>query len=419
MSSDTDKKIKYHKVGEKTTYGTSIGKSHPLGATVYPDGVNFSIFSKNSATVELWLFHDPDDAKPFQIIPLSPVRNKSFYYWHVFVEGLKPEALYGYKVYGRFDPSIGYRFDGSKLLLDPYARAVVKGKNYSRAAAAVPGDNTAHAMKGVVIDPFDYDWEDDEPLYHPYSQTVIYELHARGFTRSSNSGIEPSMKGTYTGLIEKIPYLKKLGITAVELMPVFQFDETEVHSPILSNYWGYSPLAFFAPHSSYCYCDEPNVIADEFRDMVKALHKADIEVILDVVFNHTSEGNHTGPVFSFKGLENSFYYILSEKPEYYADYSGCGNTLNTNQYIVRRLIIDSLKRWVTEMHIDGFRFDLASVMSRDEHGNPMDNPPVLWEIESHPTLARTKIIAEAWDTGGLYQVGSFIGDKWAEWNGKY
>ncbi|MCB0000710.1 MAG: glycogen debranching enzyme, partial [Anaerolineales bacterium] len=206
------------------------------------------------------------------------------------------------------------------------------------------------------------------------AKSIIYELHVKGFTQHPNSEIGEDMRGTYTGLVEKIPYLKDLGITSVELMPVFQFDETEAHSPELKNYWGYSPLAFFAPHSSYCYCDEPQVIADEFRDMVKAFHKAGIEVILDVVFNHTSEGNQAGPVFSFKGLENSFYYILAGNPEYFADFSGCGNTLNTNQYIVRRLIIDSLKRWVTEMHVGGFRFDLASVMLRDEHGNPMDNP---------------------------------------------
>ena len=413
------KRVKPQTGGMENAYETSTGKSYPLGVTVYPNGVNFTVFSKNSEKVELCLFHEVDDATPFQVIPLDATKNKSFYYWHVFVKDLKPDALYGYKVYGEYNPSKGYRFDGTKLLLDPYARAVVKGKNYSRAAAALPGDNTPYAMKGVVIDPYTYDWEGDEPLYHPYAKSIIYELHVKGFTQHPNSEIGEDMRGTYTGLVEKIPYLKDLGITSVELMPVFQFDETEAHSPELKNYWGYSPLAFFAPHSSYCYCDEPQVIADEFRDMVKAFHKAGIEVILDVVFNHTSEGNQAGPVFSFKGLENSFYYILAGNPEYFADFSGCGNTLNTNQYIVRRLIIDSLKRWVTEMHVDGFRFDLASVMSRDEHGNPMDNPPILWEIESHPVLSRAKIIAEAWDTGGLYQVGSFIGDKWAEWNGKY
>lgn len=419
MELKNHKKMK-NRIGHgEAAYKTSTGKSYPLGATVYPNGVNFSIFSKNSEKVELCLFHDVDHATPFQVIPLDATINKSFYYWHVFVKDLKPDTLYGYKVYGEYNPSKGHRFDGSKLLLDPYARAVVKGENYSRTAATLPGDNTPYAMKGVVIDPYTYDWEADEPLNHPYAKTIIYELHVKGFTQHPNSGIEEGMRGTYTGLVEKIPYLKDLGITSVELMPVFQFDETEAHLPELKNYWGYSPLAFFALHSSYCYCNEPEVIANEFRDMVKAFHKAGIEVILDVVFNHTSEGDHTGPVFSFKGLENSFYYILADNPEYFADFSGCGNTLNTNQYIVRRLIIDALKRWVTEMHVDGFRFDLASVMSRDEHGNPMDNPPILWEIESHPVLSRTKIIAEAWDTGGLYQVGSFIGDKWAEWNGIY
>uniref|UniRef100_UPI00404848D0 glycogen debranching protein GlgX n=1 Tax=Mariniflexile sp. TaxID=1979402 RepID=UPI00404848D0 len=419
MNPKNHKKEKTQTSKDNVAYKTSTGKSSPLGATVYPNGVNFSVFSKNSERVELWFFLNADDTTPFQVIPLDAEKNKSFYYWHVFVKDLKPDVLYGYKVFGEYDPSKGNRFDGEKLLLDPYARAVVKGENYSRAAAVAPGDNAPYAMKGVVIDPYTYDWEGDEPLYHPYAQSIVYELHVKGFTKHPNSGIEEDMRGTYTGLIEKIPYLNDLGITAVELMPVYQFDETDAPSPQLQNYWGYSPLAFFAPHGSYCYCDEPQVNADEFRDMVKAFHKAGIEVILDVVFNHTGEGNQTGPVISFKGLENSFYYILADNPEYFADFSGCGNTLNTNQYIVRRLIIDALKRWVTEMHVDGFRFDLASVMSRDEHGNPMDNPPILWEIESHPVLSRTKIIAEAWDTGGLYQVGSFIGNKWAEWNGKY
>lgn len=404
---------------KKTSFAVQTGKSYPLGATVYPGGVNFCIFSKNCERIELWLFQDADDTRPFQIIALDPAKNKSFYYWHIFVEGLSAETLYGYKVYGAYDPANGHRFDGSKLLLDPYARAVIAGKNYNREAAVLPGENAPFAMKSVVIDPADYDWEGDQAPNHPYAKSVIYELHVKGFTKHPSSGFSPEEQGTYSALTAKIPYLKDLGVTAVELMPVFQFDETDVHSPLLKNYWGYNPLAFFAPHSSYCHCTEPQVIANEFRDMVKAFHRAGIEVILDVVFNHTTEGNHLGPVFSFRGLENSFYYILSENKEYYMDFTGCGNTLNSNHSIVRMLILDALKRWVQELHVDGFRFDLAAVMSRDEHGNPMSNPPILWEIEADPVLARTKIIAEAWDTGGLYELGSFIGDKWAEWNGQF
>ncbi len=413
------KTFQFRQPRAKDNYTVQAGRSYPLGATVYPEGVNFSIFSKNCERMELWLFHDADDSGPFQIISLDSSKNKSFYYWHVFVEGLGAETLYGYKVYGKYDPANGHRFDGEKLLLDPYARAVIAGKNYRREAAVLPGDNTPFAMKSVVIDAGDYDWEGDRPPKHPYSRSVIYELHVKGFTKHPSSGLSPDERGTYSGLTDKIPYLKELGITAVELMPVFQFDETDVHSPLLKNYWGYSPLAFFAPHSSYCHTSEPQVIANEFRDMVKAFHKAGIEVILDVVFNHTTEGNHLGPVFSFRGLENSFYYILAENKEYYMDFTGCGNTLNSNHSIVRMLILDALKRWVTEMHVDGFRFDLAAVMSRDEHGNPISNPPILWEIEADPVLAQTKIIAEAWDTGGLYELGSFIGDKWAEWNGQF
>jgi isoamylase len=408
---------KTSKSPKEQNFPIKTGKSYPLGATVYPEGVNFSVFSKNGHRVELCLFNDVEDAQPFQTISLDPVDNTSYYYWHVFVENLKPGTLYGYKVHGEYNPAEGHRFDGTKLLVDPYARAVVKGKNYDRQAAVRTGDNAAFAMKGVVVDPNDYDWEGDTPPSHPYSKSIIYELHVKGFTRHPSSGVDPAKRGTYAGFIEKIPYLKALGVTAVELMPVFQFDEADVHSPDLTNYWGYNPVGFFAPHTGYCQCQDPRLMVDEFRDMVKALHRAGIEVILDVVFNHTAEGNHEGPVFSFKGFENTFYYILGENKAYYKDFTGCGNTLNANHAIVRNLIMDSLRRWVLEMHVDGFRFDLAAVLSRDENGDPMSNPPILWEIEADPILSRTKLIAEAWDAAGLYELGSFIGDKWAEWNG--
>ncbi|MEO1520014.1 MAG: glycogen debranching protein GlgX [Cyanobacteria bacterium J06633_2] len=394
------------------------GKSYPLGATVYPNGVNFSIFSKNATSIELLLFNDKDDTQPSRIIPLDASHHRTFYYWHVFVSDLGHGQLYGYRVHGPYSPELGLRFDGQKVLLDPYARSVVGWHQYNRDAAVHEGNNGAYALKGVVVDTNSYDWEGDEPLNIPYADSVIYELHVGGFTRNPNSGIAPDKRGTFAGLIEKIPYLKDLGITAVELLPVHQFDEQDVARG-LRNYWGYSTMAFFAPHQRYSSRLDPLGPVDEFRDMVKALHQAGIEVILDVVFNHTAEGNHEGPTFSFRGLENDAYYILEENKTFYSNYSGCGNTLKANHEIVGRMIIDSLRYWVTDMHVDGFRFDLASVLARSRTGEPLTDPPILWTIESDPALAGTKIIAEAWDAAGLYQVGSFIGDRFAEWNGPF
>lgn len=394
------------------------GNAYPLGATCYPEGVNFSIFSKHAEHVELWLFDNEDDSRPSKVYSLNSREHRTFYYWHIFVPDAKPGQLYGYKIFGPTDVEKGFRFDNEKLLLDPYARAVGNLTNYDRELARIPGDNTASALKSVVVDPHAYDWEGDQPLNRPYATTVIYELHVKGMTAHPSSGLNGEKKGTYRGLIEKIPYLKELGITAVELMPVQQFDPYDA-MPEHQNYWGYSPIGFFAPHRGYSIATDAVNACNEFRDMVKAFHKEGIEVILDVVFNHTSEGGETGPILSFKGIENKAYYILEEEQQIYKNYTGCGNTLNTNHSIVRRMIGDCLRNWVTEYHIDGFRFDLASVLSRDENGAPLENPPVLWEIESDPVLAKTKIIAEAWDAAGLYQVGTFIGDRWAEWNGKY
>ena len=319
---------------------------------------------------------------------------------------------------GRSSPERGLRFDGEKVLLDPYGLAVAVPESYNRGAASRPGDNAAVAMKSVVADAGHYDWEGDLPLKRPFTETVIYELHVRGFTRHRSSGLTTAKRGTYAGLIEKVPYLKDLGVTAVELLPVFQFDHQNAPEGRV-NYWGYQPVSFFAPHHAYSSRKEPLGVLDEFRDMVKALHRAGIEVILDVVFNHTAEGDHGGPTLCYRGLANDFYYILEQDKAHYADYTGCGNTLNANQPIVRRLIQDSLRYWVTQMHVDGFRFDLASILSRDEAGRPLPNPPVLWDIESDPLLAGTKLIAEAWDAAGLYQVGSFVGDTWQEWNGRF
>jgi glycogen operon protein len=396
----------------------SPGRSSPLGATIDSGGVNFSVFSRNAQAIELLLFDREDDARPSQVIPLDPANNRSYHYWHACVPGLQPGQIYGYRVRGPFDPSQGMRFDATKVLLDPYGRGVVVPRNYSREAARHPGDNCATAMKSVVVDPSTYNWEGDTPPRRPSSRTIIYEMHVRGFTRHPSSGLNENLRGTYAGLIAKIPYLKQLGITAVELLPVFQFDAQDC-PPGKVNDWGYAPVSLFAPHQAYCSRQDPLGPIDEFRDMVKALHREGLEVILDVVFNHTAEVDHTGPTLSLRGLDNSIYYLLDADPARYANFSGTGNTLNANHPIVRRLIVDSLRYWVETMHVDGFRFDLASILARDPSGKVMPNPPVLWDIESDPVLAGTKLIAEAWDAAGLYQVGNFIGDSWKEWNGRF
>jgi isoamylase len=396
----------------------STGRSYPLGATIFPQGANFSIFSREASAVDLLLFDREDDTLPARVIPIDPAVNRTYHYWHVFVSGLRPGQIYGYRVHGSWDPANGMRFDPTKVLLDPYGRGVVVPKNYSRDAIRNNNDNMAVAMKSVVVDPHGYDWESDAPPKRPFSRTIIYEMHVRGFTRHPNSDIADELRGTYAGLIEKIPYLQQLGITAAELLPVFQFDAQDA-PPGRVNYWGYAPVSFFAPHQGYSSRRDPLGPVDEFRDMVKALHRAGIEVILDVVFNHTAEGDHSGPTLSLRGLDNSIYYMLEQDRSRYVNYSGTGNTLNANHPIVRRMIVDSLRYWVQEMHVDGFRFDLASILARDSSGQPMQNPPVLWDIESDPALAGTKMIAEAWDAGGLYQVGSFVGDSWKEWNGRF
>ncbi len=390
----------------------------PLGATVTPQGVNFSLFSRSATGVELLFFDRADDARPARVIEIDPAAGRAYYYWHVFVPDIRPGQLYGYRVWGPSDPAHGLRFDPMKVLLDPYGRAVVVPQTYSRAAGATPGDNAVAAMKSVVVDPAAYDWEGDARPQRPISKTIIYEMHVRGFTRHPSSGVAAYRRGTYAGLIEKIPYLQALGITAVELLPVFQYDAQDAPAGRV-NYWGYAPISFFSPHQAYSSRQDPIGPVDEFRDMVKALHKAGLEVILDVVFNHTAEGDQRGPTLSFRGVDNPTYYILEHDETYYSNYSGTGNTLNANNAIVRRLIVDSLRYWVEMMHVDGFRFDLASILSRDEWGTPMPTPPVLWDIESDPALAGTKLIAEAWDAAGLYQVGSFVGDSWREWNGRF
>jgi len=403
---------------EREAVRKTAGQSSPLGATVRANGVNFSVYSRNASSIELLFFERKDDGKPERVIAIDPVTNRTYHYWHVFVPEALAGQIYAYRVQGAFDPASGLRFDPDKVLLDPYGRGVVVPRNYSRGAARQEGDNAATAMKSVVVDPHTYDWEGDVPLARPSSRTVVYEMHVRGFTRHASSGIAENLRGTYAGLIEKIPYLRDLGITAVELLPVFQFDPQDCPAGLV-NYWGYAPVSFFAPHQAYSSKQDPLGPINEFRDMVKALHRAGIEVILDVVFNHTAEGGHDGPTLSFRGFDNAAYYTLEQDLSKYANYSGCGNTLNSNHPIVRRMIVDSLRYWVSEMHVDGFRFDLASILSRDSSGHTMSTPPVLWDIESDPMLAGTKLIAEAWDAAGLYQVGSFIGDSWKEWNGRF
>ncbi|WP_425619047.1 glycogen debranching protein GlgX [Anatilimnocola sp. NA78] len=394
------------------------GSSSPLGATVNKKGVNFSLFSRQATAVELLLFDNGDDVAPSQILALDPISQRTYHYWHCFVPRLKAGQLYAYRVHGPDATDRGLRFDPLKVLLDPYGKGVVVPKGYSRGDATQPGACSTPSMKNVVVDPSQYDWEGDRPLQRPGARTIIYEMHVRGFTRNPNSGVSAELSGTYAGLIQKIPYLQQLGITAVELLPVFHFDAQDC-PPGKTNYWGYAPLSFFAPHPAYSSRPDPLGPLDEFRDMVKALHRANIEVILDVVFNHTAEGNERGPTLGFRGIDNPTYYTLEQGGKYYANYTGCGNTLNANHPIVRRLIVDSLKYWVEVMHVDGFRFDLASILTRDATGQPLPNPPVLWDIESEPALAGTKLLAEAWDAAGLYQVGSFVGDAWKEWNGRY
>ena len=394
------------------------GSPHPLGACPVAGGVNFSVYASDAQRLELLLYDDADAAAPVRRIDLSRAAHRTWHYWHAFVPGLRPGQLYAYAAHGPFDPALGLRFDAHKVLLDPYGRAVALPRAWSRAAGCTPGRNDAHAAKSVVADDAAYDWRGDAPLRRPFTQTVVYELHVRGFTRHPSAGVPDARAGTYAGLVDKIPHLLDLGVTAVELMPVFQFDPQDA-PPGLTNYWGYAPVSFFAPHAGYARAGAaPLAVLDEFRDMVRALHAAGIEVILDVVYNHTAEGNERGPTFGLRGLDNATYYVLEEGGRY-ANYSGCGNTLQANHPVVRRLILDSLHYWVQVMHVDGFRFDLAAILSRDQRGRPQPDAPVLWDIESDPVLAGTKLIAEAWDAAGLVQVGHFIGERWKEWNGRF
>jgi isoamylase len=401
---------------------TEPGSAHPAGVSTCSDGVNFSLFSEGATEVVLMLFEPSAPAEPIQTIRLDPFANKTFHFWHVFVRGCPRGTLYAFRIDGPDDPQNGDRFNANKVLISPYSRGINRDL-WKRGEAIGPRDNISSSMRGVVVDPAGYDWEGDRPLNRPIHESIIYELHVGGFTRSATSAV--SHPGTFAGLIEKIPYLQALGVTAVELLPVFAFDDSDVSlnpagEPI-RNFWGYSTVGFFSPHSGYCAhktAGEPQL--NEFRDLVKALHQAGIEVILDVVFNHTDEGNEFGPTFSFRGIDNRTFYLLDpHHPATYLNFSGVGNTFNANHPIPQKLIVDCLRYWVKETHVDGFRFDEGSILARGEDGAPLAHPPVIWQIELDDTLADTKVIAEAWDAAGLYQVGHFPGDRWAEWNGRY
>jgi isoamylase len=403
-------------------YETAPGKTHPFGATPDANGVNFAVVAFNATAVELLLFEKYDDVEPVQVITLDPTVNKTYFVWHVYVKGLMPGAHYAYRVDGPTDLGRGYRYNRNKVLIDPYARGNTIAL-WERADAVGPGDNLPTSMRSVVIDVQGYDWEGDRPLNRPMHDTIIYEMHVGGFTRHPSSGVRHP--GTFAGVIEKIPYLQALGVTAVELLPVMAFDNKGTlrlnpQGQPLTNYWGYSTLGFFAPEDSYCVAPDVGDHICEFRDMVKALHKAGIEVILDVVFNHTDEGDHRGPTINFRGLANEVYYhLVPGERQYYMNYSGTGNALRCNDPIMMKFIVESLLFWVKELHVDGFRFDLGSVLVRGDDGAPLAQPPVVHAIALLDELADTKVIAEAWDAAGLYHVGDFPGYRWAEWNGRF
>ncbi len=403
----------------------------PLGVKLDKNGAQFSIFSRHALTVSLVLFEQGNG--PGEEIPLDPLRNRTGDIWHIWVEGIREGQAYGYRIDGPYEPHRGHRYNRNKLLLDPYARAVTGSFKWdlSDARGFDPGspladlsfstrDSAPAAPKSIVVDT-QFDWYDRQ-LGTLLQNSIIYELHVKGFTHDESSNVEH--RGTFRGLTEKIPYLKYLGITAVELMPIQEFDEDEntLVNPRtgerLKNYWGYSTFSFFAPKGRYSSAGSSGEQYGEFKEMVRDFHNAGIEVILDIVFNHTAEGDHLGPTLCFRGIDNSVYYMLKEDRRLYQNFSGCGNTFNCNHPLVRDFILDCLRYWVIEMHVDGFRFDLASILGRDQDGNMLNNPPLVERIAEDPILRNAKIIAEAWDAGGAYQVGDFPG-RWAEWNGKF
>jgi isoamylase len=411
------------------------GSPLPLGTQEKGGGVNFAIFSRDASRVCLELFGHPEDAVPARVIDLGSARNRTGDIWHVWVKGIVPGQLYAYRVNGPYEPSKGHRFNFNRLLLDPFATAISRLPPWNFASArgydplapeqdlALSKLNNAGSMPKCVFVNEPFEWDGDQPLRHPWSKTVVYEIHVRGFTNHPKSGV--NHPGTYRGLMEKIPYFKELGVTAVELMPVQEFNETSVTrrnpetSQPLRNYWGYDPVVFCAPKASYSSSGGLGQQKLEFKEMVRAFHKAGIEVILDVVFNHTAEGDELGPTLCFRGMANAIFYTLAGDKRYYKDYTGTGNTINANHPVVRDHILAALRYWMVEMHVDGFRFDLASVLGRDGTGKLLANAPLLERIAEDPILRDAKIIAEAWDAAGAYEVGSFSERRWAEWNGRY
>ncbi len=416
-------------------FKTLKGSPYLLGAVPESNGCNFAIFCRNGKEVTLHFFHGPDDKDPLWSYKFDETENRTGDIWHVFVENVVNGQLYGYTIDGEYTPEInGSRYNVNKLLIDPYTRAVIgeyKWKDKSIYGYIPDSEQTDlsfndlndfdKTVKSSVIDCSTYDWEGDRHINIPMSETIIYEMHVRGFTCDKSSGVKN--RGTFKGVGEKSAYLKNLGITTVELLPIMEFNETEniklnpVTGERLYNFWGYSTLSFFAPNSWYASEYNGITAVREFKDMVKELHKHGIEVIIDVVYNHTGEGNEYGPTISFKGIDNKIYYML-ENNRYYKNYSGCGNTVNCNHTVVRQLIIDSLRYWYTDMHVDGFRFDLAAILGRDTKGGWIDDNSLLNEISDDPILRNAKIIAEVWDAAGLYKLGDFP-QGWSEWNGKY
>jgi isoamylase len=399
--------------------GFALRRGHPipLGATPLRDGVNFAVFSSHAAAMTLVLFHPGDTAAALEL-PLDPTFHRTGNVWHVFVAGLEPGVEYAYRASPAQAPAGRARVDEERLLLDPWARSVSGAAEWGASAPAV-----FRPRRGRVVED-GFDWGADRPLNHHLADSVIYEVNVRAFTAHPSAAV--AHPGTFRGIVEKIPYLKQLGVTAVELMPVTEYEECEIarlHPKLgkpLRNLWGYQPLALFAPKAGFAASGRQGGELSEMREMVAALHRAGIEVVLDMVFNHTGEGDETGPVLSFRGLDDAVYYMREPGTGRYLDFTGCGNTLNCNHPVVRSLIVNALRYWATELHVDGFRFDLAAVLGRGPDGNVLRNPPLLEEIALDPVLAETKLIAEAWDAAGLYQVGEFGSHgRWAEWNGRF
>ena len=384
-----------------------------FGAVAIPGGVNFTIHTHGATSCELLLFHRKAE-EPYAVIPFPESYRIGFCYSMIVFDLDIEEFEYAYRLDGPYDEKKGLRFDKNKILLDPYARAVTGQSQWGHV------NNAQHGYRARVVQS-NFDWGDQRHHSIPMEDLIIYELHVRGFTMDESSGVKHH--GTFEGLREKIPYLKELGVNAVELMPIFEFDEMRdvrlIDENELIDFWGYNPVSFFAPNTSYCSSMEYNREGLELKTLIKDLHDNGIEVILDVVFNHTAEGNEFGPCFSFKGFDNNIYYMLTPDGHYY-NFSGCGNTLNCNHPVVRDMILECLRYWVIEYRVDGFRFDLASILGRNDDGTPLSQPPLLRSLAFDSILGNVKLIAEAWDAGGLYQVGSVPSWKrWAEWNGRY